>query len=159
MTIKIVDRRAKTGKKRKCRRRRSVWTRPWILRRNEQGASNNFLREVEEEDPVTYKNHLRLNSEQFDYLLSKVKTNIQKEDTILRPALPARLKLQIVMRYLATGDSFSSLESSFRVPKSSISKFLPSVLDAIYEALEEYIQVNKKKENITFFIIYFKNTN
>ncbi|XP_050669933.1 uncharacterized protein LOC126968827 [Leptidea sinapis] len=64
----------------------------------------------------------------------------------MRPAIPARTKLQISLRYLATGDSFSSLESSYRVPKSSMSKFLPEVLDAIYEGLEEYIQIPKTTE-------------
>lgn len=132
----------------KERRKRKIWTRRWVLRRNEQGASNNFIREVEEEDPKTYSNHLRLNSAQFESLLEKVAPKIQKADTHMRRAIPARVKLQVALRYLATGDCFSSLESHFRVPKCSISLFLPSVLDAIYDALEEFIQVSTIKTQV-----------
>ncbi|XP_050315869.1 uncharacterized protein LOC126750338 isoform X1 [Anthonomus grandis grandis] len=61
----------------------------------------------------------------------------------MRAALPARSKLQITLRYLASGCCFRTLECLYRVPKSSISKFLPAVLEAIYESLEMYIQVPK----------------
>lgn len=131
--------------KKKQRKKRSIWAREWILRRKQQGASDNFLQEVRMEDKATYKNHLRLNGEQFDYLLQKVTPKIQRDDTVMRAALPAKIKLQIALRYLATGDSFATLQSSFRIPKSTISKFLPEVLDAIYEGLEKYIQVSNKK--------------
>lgn len=133
------------------KRKKRVWTRDWILRRSILGASNNFLREVEIEDENTYKNHLRLNSIQFNHLLELVQPKIQKRDTLMRAALPARLKLQITLRYLASGDSFRSLEALYRVPKSSISKFIPSVLEAIYESLKEYIEVSIK---VTHFVFY-----
>jgi hypothetical protein len=47
---------------------RTVWTRKWILKRQQLGASNNFLKEVELEDKTTFKNHLRLDSVQFKHL-------------------------------------------------------------------------------------------
>lgn len=59
----------------------------------------------------------------------------------MRNALPANLKLQVACRFLATGDSLASLQYLYRVPKCSISKFLPDVFDAIYEALQDYIMV------------------
>ncbi|XP_072387073.1 uncharacterized protein [Diabrotica undecimpunctata] len=65
----------------------------------------------------------------------------------MREALPARLKLQITLRFLATGDSYASLEALYRVPKCSISLFLPEVLDAIYEGLQDYIKVPESKED------------
>lgn len=59
----------------------------------------------------------------------------------MRSALPENLKLQVACRFLATGDSLASLQYLYRVPKCSISKFLPDVFDAIYEALQDYIMV------------------
>jgi len=61
----------------------------------------------------------------------------RKKDTIMRTALPAKLELQVACRYLATGDSLASLQYLYRVPKCTISKFLPDVFDAIYEALQD----------------------
>ncbi|KAI4455634.1 hypothetical protein MML48_9g00001209 [Holotrichia oblita] len=127
----------------KNRRRRRMWIREWIKRRDVFGASATFLREVELEDPETFRNHLRLTTNQFQELLSAVKDFIKKKDTLMRPALEPRIKLQITMRYLATGDSFSTLEHMYRIPKSTISKFLPQVLKAIYEGLKDYVKVNK----------------
>lgn len=78
----------------------------------------------------------------FQYLLEKVKPLIQKEDTFFRKALPARTKLEIVLRFLATGNSFTSLQYLFRVPKNTISNFVPDVCDAIYNVLKEFIKVS-----------------
>lgn len=59
----------------------------------------------------------------------------------MRNAPSPKFKLEITLRYLATGDSYKSLRYLYRVSKSSISSFLPDVFEAIYEGLKEYIQV------------------
>jgi len=70
-----------------------------------------------------------------------VASGIQKEDTVMRQAIPAKIKLEITLRYLATGDSLASLQYLYRVPKCTISTFLGEVLDAIYNGLKEHIKV------------------
>lgn len=128
-----------------------LWTRKWILRRNTLGASTNLLKEISVEDPKSFYNHLRMNEDMFLCLLEKVSPNIQKENTNMREALPVRLKLEIVLRLLASGDSFASLSALYRVPKCTISCFLLDVLEAIYKALENFIKV-------IYFIFYFLKT-
>ncbi|KAL4084943.1 hypothetical protein QTP88_027809 [Uroleucon formosanum] len=127
--------------KSKKTKKRRLWTRKWILRRNTLGASTNLLKELSVEDPKSFYNHLKMNEDMFLYLLKKVFPYIQKENTNMREALPARLKLEIVLRFLATGDSFASLSALYRVPKCTISCFLLDVLEAIYKALENFIKV------------------
>lgn len=84
-----------------------------------------------------------MSEDKFEELLQKVSPFIQKKNTLLRDALPARLKLQVVLRYLATGDSFPSLYALYRVPKNSISQFLPEICKAIYNSLsEDFIKVS-----------------
>ncbi|KAL4084288.1 hypothetical protein QTP88_028113 [Uroleucon formosanum] len=78
-------------------------------------------------------------------LMSLVENKIMKCDTIMRNALSPELKLEIIMRYLAIGDSYKSLQYLYRVSASSICSFLPAVFDAIYEGLIEYIQVPKNE--------------
>nr|CAH7740928.1 unnamed protein product [Callosobruchus chinensis] len=70
-----------------------------------------------------------------------------KQDTIMRMAIPVTTKLEITLRYLATGDSFKSLEYLFRVPETTISKFLPQVLTAISCVLQLFIQMPKTVED------------
>ncbi|CAI6376291.1 unnamed protein product [Macrosiphum euphorbiae] len=77
----------------------------------------------------------------FNNLLDKVYSRIQKSDTILREAIPAKIKLQVTLSFLATGNSYRNLQQSFRVSKAAISKFVPEVCDAIYEHLQDFLQV------------------
>ncbi|CAB3233163.1 unnamed protein product [Arctia plantaginis] len=59
----------------------------------------------------------------------------------MRVALSPKIKLEITLKFLATGDNYSSLAESFRVPECTISLFLKDVLDAIYNVLQEFIMV------------------
>ncbi|CAH1975552.1 unnamed protein product [Acanthoscelides obtectus] len=127
--------------RKKNRRNRKIWVRDWLSRRENLGASTRLLAEMREEDIDGYKNHLRMLPHQFDELLSKTGSAIQKQDTHMRNAIPAKVKLEITLRYLATGDSLYTLEALHRVARSTIAKFLPEVCNAIYSALKDYMQI------------------
>lgn len=128
----------------KSRKKRRFWVRQWILRRNTLGASKTLLKELALEDKEGYRNHLRMSEEKFDELLSKIQNCITKQDTVMRQAIPPKLKLQVTLRYLATGDSFATLASVYRVPKNTISNFLGEVCKAIYDGLQDFIKVSIK---------------
>lgn len=125
----------------KRKRNRRIWVKDWISRRQVYGASNSLLKEMREEDLEAYKNHVRLPPEKFDELLSKINDKIQKRNTHMRNAIPARTKLEITLRYLATGDSYISLEALYRVGKSTISQFIPEVCSEIGAALKDFMKV------------------
>ena len=76
----------------------------------------------------------------FDDLLSMIEHKVQKKSTWFREPISARIKLEITLRYLASGDSLTSLQYRYRVPKNTISVFLPEVLSAIYEVLRPFIK-------------------
>jgi hypothetical protein len=69
------------------------------------------MKELASGDRDSYKNHLRMSVEKFEELLVMVGPKIQKESTWFREAISARMKLEITLRYLASGDSLSSLRS------------------------------------------------
>lgn len=54
---------------------------------------------------MSFKNYLRMDEGHYSYLLSKVEKNIQKQNSFLREALSAKIKLEITLRYSATGES------------------------------------------------------
>jgi hypothetical protein len=87
-------------------RKKRLWSRKWILRRGTHGAAAGLLRELECEDTTEYRLFLRMDSEQFDTLLQNIAPLIQRADTMIRDAIPARDKLQIALSFLATGNSF-----------------------------------------------------
>ncbi|CAH1998941.1 unnamed protein product [Acanthoscelides obtectus] len=92
-------------------------------------------------DSEGYQNHLRMLPHQFDELLSKIENAIQKQDTHMRNAIPAKIKLEVTLRYLAAGDSMYTLEALHRVARSTIAQFIPEVCDAIYRVLKDYMRI------------------
>lgn len=125
------------------RKRRNVWTKDWVVRRKQEGFYAKLFPELRAEEPELYHNFLRMDLEQFEHLLALVTPHIRKQDTNMRESISAGERLVLTLRYLATGDSFRSLQFLFRIPVSTISTIIPEVLDAIYEVLvDEYLQVN-----------------
>ena len=97
---------------REKRRKRRRKCRNWIVRRESPGASNCLLRELSSQDPQEYRRHMRMSVGKFDEVLRLVESYISKTDTVMKAAIPARLKLEVT---LASGDSFSSLALLFRI--------------------------------------------
>ncbi|KAF0719685.1 protein ANTAGONIST OF LIKE HETEROCHROMATIN PROTEIN 1-like [Aphis craccivora] len=120
--------------------RKRKWVRDWISKREQFGASALLLKELAEEDHSTYRNIMRISQTKFDELLQMISPAITKINTPMRNAIPSNTKLEITLRYFASGDSLMTLEYLFRVPHNTISKFLPEVLKAIYNALSTFIK-------------------
>ncbi|XP_076546299.1 uncharacterized protein LOC143305680 [Osmia lignaria lignaria] len=74
-----------------------------------------LMKELRNEDVAAFRNIFRLSPDQFDVLLQKVHPLIEKKCTNMREPLSSKLKLEITLRYLCSGDSFSSLIYLFRV--------------------------------------------
>lgn len=147
--LKICD---KGSKKKK----RKVWIRDW-MNKKKHGASEMIIRELHDNDPLEFKSVFRLTLEQFEKLLLMISPIISRNDTVMRPALPARLKLKITLAFLALGTNSRILSVMFRVSKSCISNMIPDVCDVIYSVLNNYIKVSANKHNILlfYFIITF----
>ena len=68
-------------------------------------------------------------------------TSIARQATNYRAPISVGEKLTLTIRYLATGESYTSLSCQFRVGRSTISKFLPEVCRAIQdEFTREYLR-------------------
>lgn len=78
-------------------------------------------------------------------LLNKVKNVIKKKDIYMRMAIPAECKLNVTLRFLKTDDSFASLQYLFIIPKITISTFISEILDTIYNALLDFLNVYSKQ--------------
>ncbi|XP_040074458.1 protein ALP1-like [Ixodes scapularis] len=96
---------------------------------------NILYQELLESDPVEYRRLLRVGSNQFADILSSIASCIQKLDTQMRPAIPAKDKLQLTLRFLASGESQHSSSRQFRISQSAVNGFLVETCDAIYKML------------------------
>lgn len=124
------------------RKKRKVWRKNWVERREREGFCAKLYRELREEEPELLHNFLRMTADQFDHLLALDSPLIVKQDTVMRDSISASDRVILTLRYLATGDNFRSLEYLFRIPHNTISTIIPEVLDAIYKVLvDEYLSV------------------
>jgi hypothetical protein len=101
--------------------------------------------------------------EKFDELLRLVESYVSKTDNVTKAAIPARLKLEVTLRFFASGDSYSSLALLFRIPPCTFSRFWPETLQSvIFQANIGPLKPRKfRLTNIisscstVFFICYF----
>ena len=68
-------------------RKKRLWVRDWIGRRDSRGASTLLLKELAAEDVNEYKMCLRMTPEKFDTLLGMAAHKIERQNTQMRDAI------------------------------------------------------------------------
>nr|CAH7769119.1 unnamed protein product [Callosobruchus chinensis] len=111
--------------------------------------NNALLRNM---DSSHLKNFTRMTAEDFERLIILVGPKISKMDTKFRKAIPVQDRLAITLRFLATGNSFTSLQYLFNVSKQRISIIIEETCNALIQALKEQIKVTL---NYYYTNIYF----
>ncbi len=127
-------------RKEQRRKRRRWWTSELYKNRV---TNTRLLTDLSYEDGSKFRNFTRMSETDFMFLLNEIRPFIEKRDTTFRKAVPAQDRLAITMRFLASGDSYASLESTFRVSRQLISRIVPEVCQAIVSALKHYIKVRQ----------------
>lgn len=84
-----------------------------------------------------------MSSVDFEYLINLSGPKIARMDITFRKAISVQERLAVTLRYLATGDSYSSLQYLFKIFRQMIGFIVPEIYQAIVEALKENIQVSK----------------
>ena len=106
----------------KRKRKRSCWSKSWLLRRDQLGVCSTLLKELADEDPISYKNWMRMDEPTFYDLLRKVGPLITKQDTNMRQSIPAAQRLAVTLRHMATGNQKIMLQKY--EPITKVRKYL-----------------------------------
>ena len=90
-------------KRRRNSKRRTIWVKPFIKSRQENGAYVNLIQEFLTESPEDFRRFLRLDKAAFDEIVTRIDAEIRKKNTTFRPSIVPEERLAITLRFLATG--------------------------------------------------------
>ncbi|XP_068249076.1 uncharacterized protein [Palaemon carinicauda] len=121
----------------KKRKKRSKWSKSWLLKRNDFSHTN-LLEELRLKEPQDWFNYLRMDEDTFLELLSMVTPIIEKKDTKLREAISPHQRLAATLRFLATGKSYEDLKFSTCISPQALGHIIPETSDAIYRVLKPH---------------------
>ncbi|XP_018367737.1 PREDICTED: putative nuclease HARBI1 [Trachymyrmex cornetzi] len=95
-------------------------------------------------DPDKYIEYLRIDASRFNELLNLIKPKIEKQHAVRVP-ISAATRLQICLRYLASGDTMTSISFAFRVAVNTVSKIISETCVAIWDVLSVQVfpEINK----------------
>ncbi|PFX24863.1 putative nuclease HARBI1 [Stylophora pistillata] len=109
--------------------------RTWLRRRAERGSCAGILTELAAEDLPSFKHYLRMDVNSFRRLVEVVSPRIVKGNTRMRSPISPSERLALTLRFLATVETFRSLEFQFRVSRTAISYIVLEVCQAILSEL------------------------
>jgi hypothetical protein len=118
------------------------WMRQLLVGGHRHGLD--LLDTLKLEDGSGFRNFIRMTPTKFECVLKMIGGKISKEKTRFRQLSSPSIRLAATLRFLASGDSFTSLTYTFRISKQAISQFVPEVCEAIISALQKFTKVSEK---------------
>ena len=118
-------------------------TRKWIQRREEEGLYANLVQELMVEDTRTDREMMRMD-ECFKHILQLIEPYMTPQNSGIcgQRVVTTAERLVLMIRFLATGETFSSLNLQFCISERAISYIVNSVSKAIVSYIgKEYIKL------------------
>ncbi|XP_069606045.1 uncharacterized protein [Ranitomeya imitator] len=115
-----------------------MWVHPIINEREEKGHFHVLYQDLRS-FPEKFIQFSRLTIQAFDRLLIILAPQLSYEDTCMRRSISAEERLLITLRFLATGESYTSLHLQFRVGKSTISLIVRCTCAVIWQKLQPIV--------------------
>ena len=119
------------------RRRHNMLVRPWLLQREERRAYHNITAELYATDIPGFTNYMRMTPEFFEMIKTRLEPRLARQATNYRAPISVGEKLALTIRYLATGESYTSLSCQFRVGRCIIPEVCRAIQD---EFSREYLR-------------------
>ena len=100
--------------------------------------------EIHYNDPLIpddyFKEQLRVRKETFEVMLNHLNPHLTRQDTAMHDCIPPEKVLAIGLHRLGHGNSYVSIGPTFNVGKSTIIEAVQDVVNALFDASDQFIK-------------------
>ncbi|CAI6376435.1 unnamed protein product [Macrosiphum euphorbiae] len=132
----------------KKKQKRRWWITQLFKNRDEHGGLS-LINDLLFQESGQFENFVRMAYSDFKYLVSLIRPQVEKKTTHWRKPISVEERLAVTLRFLVTGDSYTSLQYTFKISKSTISSIIPEICIALTKVLSDSI-FYKNINNILF---------
>ena len=136
LLVIIILRRRLQRRKIQSKYKKRFWVRQIFKERKQKGEYNLLVKDMKLFDHEFFFKQFRMLPAKYEKLLSYVAPLITKS-SMKRESISADQRLCITLRYLVTGDSKSTISSSYRVGAATVGKIINETCGAIWTRLLE----------------------
>ena len=122
----------------------------WITKkgRDRKNSYNNVVLDLFLHDEEEFRRFMRMNYEQFIDLTEMIAPIVSKTDKVMKKAVFPNQRLELTLRFLATLESFRSLEYQFWISRKATSYIINEVCKAIVTGLAgTYLKLPSSQED------------
>ena len=126
-----------------------MWVRPIFKEKQRllHGASDNLVTEMELDEHEMFYNYCRMSTGMFHKLLSIVGPSVIEKHYVVRDPIPARTRLLLCLRYLASRDSMVWIAYAFRIGTSTVSIIIAETCEQLWNRLHESVIPTINEDN------------
>ena len=107
----------------------------WLQSRAELGIYSNLFQELLE--AKSFRDYIRMDKMHFDDLVQRLYSYLIKQDPIMRESIKPNEQCCLFLLYVASGETFSSLEYQFQISRRSIARIVERVAEGITEEFQD----------------------
>lgn len=160
MALLVLLARRRKLRRQEASRQKRLWIHPVIRMKQEKGHFAMLYADLRR-SPEKFQDFIQMSTSAFDGLLDLLRPLLTMQQTLLRRCISPEQRLLITLRFLSTGETYSSLHQLFHVGKSTISGIVRTTCELIYQNLcstvmptptqETWLQVAEGFESATSF--------
>ncbi|XP_073318399.1 uncharacterized protein [Pagrus major] len=118
------------------KKERRFWIHPLLQARERDGEFHCLVQELKLYNG-RFRTYIRMSMGQFETLLGLLAPHLRKQTTNYQDPVDPEQRLAVCLRFLSTGDSFTTIASSFRLGVSTVAGIVKDTCDVIWAQLKE----------------------
>ncbi|KAM4041118.1 uncharacterized protein ACNLHF_012300 isoform 1-T3 [Anomaloglossus baeobatrachus] len=145
MALLVLLARRRKLRRQEASRQKRLWIHPEIRMKQEKGHFAMLYADLRR-CPEKFQEFIQMSTSAFDGLLDLLRPQLTMQQTLLRRCISPEQRLLITLRFLSTGETYSSLHQLFHVGKSTISGIVRTTCELIFQNLRTSVMAAPTQE-------------